>query len=555
MLTRLRVTGFKNLLDVDVYFGPFTCVAGANAAGKSNLFDAIQFLSALAERSLLDAAQSVRSAGKRAADIDSLFFRAGGESLAEMSFAAEMIVPGEAVDDLGQPARASITFLSYRLDLARRQGPELSHLGPLEIVREELSHINLGEAHKHLPFPHRAATWRKSAVTGSRRAPFISTEGQGGNRVVTLHQDGRGGGPRSVSARSLPRTVVSAANAAEEPTALVARREMQSWRLLRLEPASLREPDDFGAPTSLAGDGSHLAATLAHLASIASLGNLASLANLAGSARSASSANLSSSASSADFAASANRASSASSGKLASSGNFASSGRPQGSASAGSSSASPEQVYERVAARVAELAGDVGGVWVDADEKREMLTLMAGARAGTAHAARALSDGTLRFLALAVLELDPRPAGLLCLEEPENGIHPARVPAMLRLLRDIPVDVEREVGADNPPRQVIVNTHSPAVVGQVPDASLLIAAPHEVSVRGRDVQGVVFGCLSGTWREAIQQDLCVASRAELLSYLNPVQRPAAGERGDRFRRVADREDLQPLLPYSAPSDH
>jgi predicted ATPase len=493
MLTRLRVTGFKNLLDVDVTFGPFTCVAGPNGIGKSNLFDAIQFLSALADRPLVEAAQSVRAAGKRAADVDSLFFRAGGESLAEMSFVAEMIVPKDAVDDLGQTAEASITFLSYRLDLARRQGPAPDRLGPLEILKEELSHINLGEAHRHLPFPHRAATWRKSAVTGFRRAPFISTENQGGERMVTLHQDGRGGGPRSVAARSLPRTVLSAANAAEEPTALVARREMQSWRLLRLEPASLREPDDFRAPTSLGCDGAHLAATLAHLAS---------------------------------------------------------SGHRPGAAGTTSQAAAPEQVYERLAARLAELAGDLDGVWVDADERRELLTLMAGAHDGTAHAARALSDGTLRFLALAVLELDPRPAGLLCVEEPENGIHPARIPAMLRLLRDIPVDVEREVGADNPPRQVIVNTHSPAVVSQVPDASLLVAAPHEVSVCGRTVQGAVFGCLSGTWREAVQGNVGVASRTQLLSYLNVIQRPPAGEEGDRVRRVADREDVQPLLPYS-----
>ena len=47
------------------------------------------------------------------------------------------------------------------------------------------------------------------------------------------------------------------------------------------------------------------------------------------------------------------------------------------------------------------------------------------------HAARALSDGTLRFLALAILELDLTPRGLLCFEEPENGIHPERIPAML----------------------------------------------------------------------------------------------------------------------------
>ena len=39
MLTRLKVSGFKNLVDVDIRFGPFTCIAGPNAVGKSNLFE------------------------------------------------------------------------------------------------------------------------------------------------------------------------------------------------------------------------------------------------------------------------------------------------------------------------------------------------------------------------------------------------------------------------------------------------------------------------------------------------------------------------------------
>ena len=52
MLTRLHVKGFKNLVDTEVHFGPFTCIAGANAVGKSNLFDAIRFLSLLASGKL-----------------------------------------------------------------------------------------------------------------------------------------------------------------------------------------------------------------------------------------------------------------------------------------------------------------------------------------------------------------------------------------------------------------------------------------------------------------------------------------------------------------------
>ena len=58
MLTRLKVSGFKNLVDVDVHFGPFTCIAGPNGVGKSNLFDAILFISALTDRTLAEAALS-----------------------------------------------------------------------------------------------------------------------------------------------------------------------------------------------------------------------------------------------------------------------------------------------------------------------------------------------------------------------------------------------------------------------------------------------------------------------------------------------------------------
>lgn len=91
MLTRLKVSGFKNLVNVDVRFGPFTCVAGANGVGKSNLFDAIRFLSALADFPLIDAAMLVRSEGGRTADIRSLFHCVGDHHDEEMSFEAEMI--------------------------------------------------------------------------------------------------------------------------------------------------------------------------------------------------------------------------------------------------------------------------------------------------------------------------------------------------------------------------------------------------------------------------------------------------------------------------------
>lgn len=506
MLTRLKVSGFKNLVDVDVRFGPFTCVAGTNAVGKSNLFDAIRFLSALADRPLIDAALSVRDEGGRTADVRSLFHRVGDNYDDEMSFEAEMIVPREGVDDLGQKARASITFLRYAVSLAYRSDDNFQSMGKLELTKEELAHIKLGDASKNLLFPHKASRWRKSAVRGERRVPFfISTEGKGMNRVIKLHQDRSSGRPLPRSAINLPRTVLSVTNAAESPTALLARKEMRSWRLLQLEPSSLRKPDQFISPTTLGTDGSHLAATLYHLARF--------------------------------------------------NGKHETNGMPHSEAAA--------QIYGQVANRLAELIDDVYEISIDRDERREQLTLQVTGRDGTSHAASALSDGTLRFLALAVLELDPEAQGLICLEEPENGIHPNRIPAMLRLLQDIATDVNQAVGPDNPLRQVIINTHSPSVVAQVPDDSLLVAELKESIYSGRRFKRVGFSPLPGTWRTKAPEKVSPVSKGKLMAYLNPVMPNGSENDFDiesesdeppkrsrpKILRVVDRPDLQILLPY------
>ena len=79
--------------------------------------------------------------------------------------------------------------------------------------------------------------------------------------------------------------------------------------------------------------------------------------------------------------------------------------------------------------------------------------------------ADSLSDGTLRVLALALLLHDPRVLGTLLLEEPENGVHPNQLPALLNLLRDIACDTDLPVDETNPLRQLCFTTHSPGLVG------------------------------------------------------------------------------------------
>lgn len=480
MLTRLKVSGFKNLVDTDVRFGPFTCIAGANGVGKSNLFDAIQFLSALADKPLVEAAQSVRAGEGRPGDTDSLFHRVGDEIADTMSFEAEMIVPREGVSDLGQKVEASANLLRYKITIARSG----DRARPLELVSEDLISIPSDSIEDSLLFPYSAA-WKQSLIVewGSE-IRFISARAGTKDQIGSIKlYDGQKNTAVEHPVERLERSVLSTIGGVPvNTTALLAKREMQSWKLLQLEPPALREPDDFSSPKSLGVGGAHLPATLYRLATSRRRGP---------------------------------------------------NGKP---------TMSPEQVYGQVALRLSELTQDVREVWVEADEKHNILTLMAKGRSGALHPARALSDGTLRFLALTVLELDPQAQGLLCIEEPENGLHPDRISAMLRLLQDIAVDTSESVEFENPLRQVIVNTHSPGIVAQVPDDSLLVAETRELRRDGKSLRGVSFSALSGTWRS--RAGAPSVPRGDVLAYLNPF---VADEFGQEERRVVDREDFRRLL--------
>jgi hypothetical protein len=181
MLTRLIVSGFKNLVDVDIYFGPFNCIAGLNGVGKSNLFDAILFLRALADLPFIEAANQVRG-GK---DIESLF-TAHGNGI--MTLSAEMLIPKVGIDDFGQRAEATSTFVKYYIQLKLRASKEPQLQDEIELVKEELTYIKKGDAIKHLGFSH-TLPWRKSVLYADRRAPYITTDSE--SNIIKRHQDRR----------------------------------------------------------------------------------------------------------------------------------------------------------------------------------------------------------------------------------------------------------------------------------------------------------------------------------------------------------------------------
>ena len=67
-----------------------------------------------------------------------------------------------------------------------------------------------------------------------------------------------------------------------------------------------------------------------------------------------------------------------------------------------------------------------------------------------------LSDGTLRFLALLTILCHPTPPPLICIEEPELGLHPDIIPQVAKLL----ISASKRT-------QLIVTTHSKALIDQL----------------------------------------------------------------------------------------
>ena len=104
MITRIKINGFKSLVDSELYFGPFTCIVGVNAIGKSNFFDALTFLSNLADKTIIEAIKSVRSENQKHSNIRDIFFKSGDAYMSQMTFEVVMLIPKFGIDDLGQNA-------------------------------------------------------------------------------------------------------------------------------------------------------------------------------------------------------------------------------------------------------------------------------------------------------------------------------------------------------------------------------------------------------------------------------------------------------------------
>lgn len=446
MITRIKIDGFKSLLNTELYLSPFTCIVGANAAGKSNLFDAIMFLSHLADNTLLQAAKSVRSEDQKHSNIKDIFFKSGKDYYKTIRFEVDMIIPKKSYDDLGQEANATITGLTYVLEI--KLNADTTEAEPIGIVQEELKSITQTNTKRSLRLFEASKEWIDSVLKGKRNVPFISME----ENKIRLHQDGDRGRTKDFSAEKMPRTLLSTVTA-ETPTAFLARQEMRNWMMLQFEPTALRQPNTIFEVKNaeITAAGHNMPATLYRL----------------------------------------------------------------------HNEKVEVDVYQGLTNKLKQLVPDVKEITIDKDDRRDLLTLEVKYKDGLTLPAQSLSDGTLRFLGLAVLREDNQSSGLICLEEPENGINPSKIKEMLALLEEMATNIEEPIGDENPLRQVIINSHSPKVVSLVPDNSLYLATTKEVYIEefNKKVKYTAFEVLPNTWRakEKLGQ---LTSLGNILVYLD-----------------------------------
>jgi len=241
MIRRVRIRGYKSLRDVEVRFpGPLVVAMGPNAAGKSNLFDALGLLSRSCGRATLDEAFLEH----RGRIIEAFTFGPGGvsEALAKdsltCSFEVDVALSHSAIaqteEDIAhrragletaKPDRSpKVTeqILRYRLQIEYRPQDRV-----LRVLDEELPAL------------------RKDEMPKESRESFISRARKGDRDVIQLRLEGQGSRPLEFEV-GLPHTIVSRPHYSPHyPHIEAFKRELAGWRFYYLEPSAMREDNDL----------------------------------------------------------------------------------------------------------------------------------------------------------------------------------------------------------------------------------------------------------------------------------------------------------------------
>lgn len=388
MITYINIDGFKSFQNFEMHFTPLTIVAGTNASGKSNLFDALKLLSGLAETDNIK--KSFRD--QRGTFLE-LFTQLGENNFSDtMKFCVEMLVNKTIKDAWGNSSHLKYTRLRYELHIKRFTNN--SGIEDIEVSYESLINLKHQDDNWIKVIPKKCLEfWRPKVQTGKRGIPYISTTVENDVLTVSVPQDGKTGNKRRFPLQNASRTVLSSFDTIDFPHVLAAKEEMKSWKFLQLNPEDLRKPTDkVNGEDIITESGENLAAAL----------NRISLHN--------------------------------------------------------------EYSLVEISRKLQSFVPNFIDVKIIDDTENKQFVIKLIDKDKKEYSSRVLSEGTLRILALCILEQDFMHTGLLCFEEPENGIHPLRISTMVSLLKDLSTDFEDD---DLPLRQVIVNTHSPILVSMI----------------------------------------------------------------------------------------
>jgi predicted ATPase len=253
MLTRIEIDGFKTFEGFSLDLEPLTAIVGPNASGKSNLFDALRFLSLLAQYDIRTAIQGLRG------EPEELFRQTPLQSSDCMSFAVEVLLSRKGIDAFGTSYETPAQRLRYEVKLALSQNVDGVPRGIF--VRDEYCYPIAKK-------DERAAYLRNSKLQlgyNARVNPFIRRNDSGD--AILLRQDGRQkhGRPVQLSLKEASRTGLSTVTTAEFPHLYALREALTSIRFLEINPRSARNANDRFEDRVLKPDASNLAAVLAHL--------------------------------------------------------------------------------------------------------------------------------------------------------------------------------------------------------------------------------------------------------------------------------------------------
>ncbi|MGH2494590.1 MAG: AAA family ATPase [Ktedonobacteraceae bacterium] len=419
MITRIEIDGFKTFLDFKVELAPFQVLVGSNASGKSNLFDALQLLSRLAEVDLRSAFQNLRGSPD-----DQFTLFPNGKRSDHIRIAVEMLVDRKVQDELGQKTELICTRLRYEIAVTFRtdayglDSPYVLHESLQSIVPDKDDWSREHGLSIQNGWLLDTATEQKTFIDTKPSKGRITTSvtplavSQTEYLMVFLYADGEGqGNTKSFYANEIQRTILSRTDEVDYPHVFAVREELRSLKLLHLNPNALRQPSLIKAPSFLSPQGHNLPSMLARLY------------------------------------------------------------------------AEDKRSLIDISRDMANLVPGFHRVKVEKDDARGDYEIVIETVDEHTQPAQVLSDGTLRLLALAAIRNDPQYHGVLCLEEPENGVHPLHLHEMARLLRGMATDFHDLPQVNEPLKQILITTHSPIFISQpeVIDALLLVITPKKVS--------------------------------------------------------------------------